>query len=289
MRAFALFTALALAAPGGLRAQEPISVRRPIAPDASIRIHNLVGSTRVIGWDRDSIAVTGSAGGRFYFGASARDAKLGVELPLDEASASPSTLEVRVPRGARVWVKSASAEIEVSEVAGSLDLNSVSGAIRVSGEPREVAVESMDGAVEIAATATWVRAKSASGNLTLRGRAEDVTLSTVSGALTVEGGPFERGRYESVVGDIRFAGQVTPSGSLHFESHSGRIELRVPAAVPLDVEVTTFEGEIRNGLSPSAPRPGRDLRGRELAFATGPGGARITIRNFKGSVVLGSL
>ena len=58
MRPIALpLLALALSAvPAG--AQQRIDRRLAVDPHASIRIFNLAGSTRVTGWDRDSIAVT---------------------------------------------------------------------------------------------------------------------------------------------------------------------------------------------------------------------------------------
>lgn len=281
---------LILGAVGTVSGQTRVEERRWVPPDASIRIHNLVGSTRVIGWDRDTIAVSGTlapGSGRLYLAAGRAGAKLGVELPANENQAGPSHLEIRVPARARVWVKSASAEIEVSDVTGSLDLNSVSGRIRARGKPRDIIVESMDGTVEIAAAAPWVRVKTASGSVTLRGGTGDLVASTVSGTIRVEGGPFQRGRFESVVGDIHFEGRLDPAGSFHFESHSGEIELRLAEAVAAEFEVTSFDGEIENGLSRATPRPGRDLRSKELSFSLGSGGAYVTVRNFKGRVVLG--
>ena len=283
-----LALAAALAAQSTAHAQEQVDVRRAIAGDASVRIQNLVGSTRVVGWDKDSVAVTGTSAGRFYFGANANSAKMGVELPLDAANAEPSHLEVRVPAGARVWAKSATASIEVEGVTGSVDLNSVSGPIRVRGRLREVYVESMDGIVEVRATTPWVRAKTASGPITLSGAVGDAVLTTVSGELRVEGGPFERGRYESVVSDIRFRGTPARTGSFHFESHSGTVEIRLPRDAPVTFEVTTFGGAIENALSPAQPRTGRDLGGRELSFSLGVGGTHFSVRNFKGRVVLGA-
>lgn len=267
-------------------AQSQVNERRPIARDASIRILNLVGSTRVIGWDRDSIAVTGSVAGKFYLAGGAPGAKLGVELPLEEQNPGPSHLEVQVPAKARVWVKSSTADIEVSGVTGSVDLNSVSGRIRVQGNPAEIQVESMDGPVEISVTARWVRAKTASAPITLRGDVSDVAVTSVSGGIAIQGGRFEKGRFESVTGDVRFQGELDRGGSFQFENHSGAIELRLGATASAEFDVTTFAGDIENGLSRVAPHPGPGRQGKELTFAVGDGSAQVSIRNFKGRVAL---
>jgi hypothetical protein len=282
--------ALAVAAlPGGASAQERLDRKAAAAPDGFVKIYNLFGSTRVIGWDRDSIAVSGTVGrdaGSFFMGGDGRATKLGFDSPAQESGARASHLEVRVPAGSRVWVKSASAYIDASGVRGGLDLYSVSGSIRVAGSPSEVYAESMDGDIEIAGSASSLRVKSASGSITLRGRSEDVTASTVSGNIALAGVRTQRGRFESVTGDIRFEGDFDRGASFEFESHSGTIELRVPAGVAADFTVSTLRGEVHNELAEAPLRPAGDLRGKELTFSTGSGGAEVAVRSFKGTVVL---
>lgn len=288
-RAALLLVLLALIAPRGAEAFAQTSVDRriPARPDAPVRIHNLVGSIRITGWARDTIAVTGSVatgGGRFYMGGGEAGAKLGVELPTGAAEKPGSHLEVRVPAGSRVWVKSASATIEVVGVTGGLDLSSVSGDITVRGPTREVRAESLDGDIRIGGPMVWARAKTAGGSVHLEGVVEDLGLSSVSGRLEVTGGPFDRGRFETVTGDIRYSA-APGRGSLDLESHSGTIELRLPAGSPAELSVTSFSGTIENGLSPARPLAAGE-GGRELVFATGIGGADISIRSFKGAVLL---
>ena len=285
--------ALALAAlwaPAVAQGQFQVNRRIAIAPDASIRVLNLVGSIRVIGWDHDSLAVTGSlppyAGKMFYFGGAGRAAKLGVDAPDGAEPPAGSNLMVYVPRGAKLWIKAATADIDVSGFHGSLDLYSVSGVIRVAGAPAQVYAESMDGRVEITGPATWVRAKTASGPITLRGGGEDVAATTVGGTITVDSARITRGRFESVTGDIRFDGDLDRGASVTFESHSGAIELRLPGTVSADFRINEFQGEIVNGLSRDRPRSLRERGGRELTFTVGQGGADVSIRSFKGAILL---
>lgn len=284
--------------PSVLDAQRRIDERRPAAPDGLLRIHNLVGSVRVIGWDRDTVAVTGTLGsGTFYMGVGQGGGKLGVELPTgmlearvdlspEKTSVAGSVLEVRVPRRTRVWIKSASAGIDVDSVVGGLDLYAVGGAIRVRGSPQDIHAESMDGAVDIAVTTPVVRVRSAGGPITLRGAIENASASSVSGAIVVDGVRLQRGRFESVTGEIRWDGEVERGSSLMFESHSGPIVLAVPPQVSAEFDVTAFNADIRNEIARVIPRLGGDLRSRMLTFTLGDGGAQVTVRNFKGTISL---
>ena len=84
----------------------------------------------------------------------------------------PATLEIRVPRNARLWVKSASASIEASGLTGELECSSVDGAIRIEGSLRLVVAESMDGNVNVAGPMGVVRLKGGGGTSPCAGRGE---------------------------------------------------------------------------------------------------------------------
>lgn len=273
-------------------AQERVDRGLAIAPDAYVRVMTMAGDVRIEGWEEDSILVRGTvdAGGEFYMAGSGRSAKLGVSPGARRDSGRPerASLRVKIPRGATVWVKTESADIEVEGLSGGLDALSVTGRIEVRGRLRQVYAESMGGDVTIEASAPTVRAKTAGGSVRFRGEAEDITATTVAGDVAVEVPPVERGRFESVTGDVRFRGSVRRGGSLSFHTHSGRVELAVPADIDADFSVTTIEGEILNDLE-DAEAGGRTPGGaREVAFLRGGGGASVTVQTYSGSVVLQS-
>jgi hypothetical protein len=292
VRLAALAAALtALTAPvAGAQRSPPIRRALPLAPDGSVRVYVLSGRVSVVGGDVDSVIVTGTAPARqpFHMGGGPRGVKLGVWDETATGSVAPADLEVRVPRRARVWVKAGqTADVDVREVTGGLDVNIVAGTVRVRGAPRELNVEAMDGSVEIVGSPAWMRVKTASGAITLRGGSEDVALSSVSGAIRVSGGRVTRGRFENVTGDIRFDAAPDRGGALTFDTHGGLVELRLPRDVAADFEVTTIRGTIENALSTASPVAGRDARGRALSFSIGTTpAATITVRSFKGRVAL---
>jgi hypothetical protein len=267
--------------------------RYAMAPDASIRISGAISNLRIVGWDRDSLVISGTvpAGWRFDGGIASsvngpsRGAKFYVDGATDVFPTS-AALELRVPARARVWAKSGSAEIDVSGVTGGLDLNIVGGSVNVQSTPRELNIESMDGDVRVQAGASWLRVKTATGNVDVRGGSEDAGVSTVSGTVRVNDGRYERGKFETVTGDVVFGGEVGYKGSVDITTHSGAIELRLPPKPNLELDAVTVTGSIENGVTSSRPVKGREGRGMELGFSSGSGDTRVVIRSFKGNVTL---
>jgi Putative adhesin len=270
-----------------------IDRRATVAADASIRLSGAITSLRIVGWDRDSLVLTGTMpeGWRFDGGVVktpagvGRAAKYFIDTPSD-LYPTGAAVELKVPAGARVWAKSGSADIEVSGVTGGLDLNIVGGSVTVSSSPRELNVESMDGNVRVLGGASWLRVKTATGDVEVRGGSEDAGVSTVSGTVRVSDGRYERGKLETVTGDIIYEGEIGYKGSVDLTTHSGRVELRLPPKPNLELDAATVTGTIENGVTSSRPIAGREGRGMELGFSSGTGDTRVVVRSFKGNVVL---
>jgi hypothetical protein len=270
-----------------------IDRRAAMAADASIRLFGAISSLKIIGWDRDSLVVTGTMPKGFLFdggvgsapGVPARGAKFYVESKLD-GYPNGAALEVHVPARARVWAKSGSAVIEVTGVTGGLDLNIVGGSVVVSSAPHELNIESMDGDVRVLAGAAWLRVKTATGDIDVRGGSEDAGLSSVSGAIRIGDGRYERGKFETVTGDMVYGGDIGYKGSVDLTTHSGRVELRLPAKPNVELDAATVTGTIENSVTSSRPIVGREGRGMELGFSSGTGDTRVVVRSFKGNVEL---
>lgn len=267
-----------------------VDTRAPVTPDASIRLFGSFASLRVVGWDRDTLALTGTVpeGTRIdpaFLSPNApmRGAKMYIEVP---AGAEGGALELRVPARVRLWLKSGIADIAVTGVTGALDVNVVGGSITVTGSPRELRAEAMDGTVTVDGAPEWLRVKTASGDAVLRGGAgltADGGVATVSGALRVEGGRYERLRLETVTGAVTFGGALAKGAALDVESHSGDVDLLLRGA-SAELDVAALTGRIENLLTKARPIAGRDGRGMELGTTLDGGAARVTVRSFKGVV-----
>jgi hypothetical protein len=287
-----VFALAALLLPWSASAQQKVNIQRASTPTVSVRLSGAFAAVRVVAWEHDSISLTGGvgAGSRVDGGPNTATGTItGMKFYVEAAEGASivgNKLELRVPRNARVWVKTGSADIDVAGVAGGLDLNIVGGSVRVSGKPRELLVESMDGSVTIGGFVDYARVKTATGDIVMDARVEDATLTTVSGSIRVGEGSVQRGRYESVTGPIVFAADLPRGADARFDTHSGAIELRLPRPGNVEIDAASITGTIENAWTSIRPIAGREGRGMELATSSGMGGARVSIRSFKGNVRL---
>jgi hypothetical protein len=279
-----LLVGLALASPLG--AQQKVSRAIGIAPDASIRITNSAGIIRITGWDQDSLAVIGSlpAGASFFFGGKGQVAKLGVERR-DETVAGPgAVLEIRVPRGAKVYVKSVSAAIEASGLSGELEAVSVGGGIRVDANLKLLVAESMEGNLDVRGANEVTRLKGGNGTITVIGPEGDVLATSVGGPITISAGAVTRAHLETVSGAIGYDGVMSPRGTLEAVTHSGDVTLRLPIDISAEFELESFDGTIDAGFLAKSAGPLKPSKGKPARFVTREGGSNVLVRTFKGSI-----
>lgn len=268
-------------------AQKAVNRGWAVNADGAVKIFNDVGSIRVVGWDRDSVALTGTvaATGTLFGGGSAEGVKMGIETA--RGGANPSDLVIHVPARARVWVRSASASIDVSAFSGALDVSTVSGAARVQGTPSELRAESMNGTLDIAASPAYLRLKTATGGVTWTGSSDDVGITTVSGRVVANAGTVRRARFESIDGEIRFGGSLTGTGAMSIDTHSGNVTLALTKGTSADIEVNARGCDlfgVKQGLQPNALVAGTPKTFYKNIGKPSLGGRTIVVRSYKGYV-----
>jgi DUF4097 and DUF4098 domain-containing protein YvlB len=153
-----------------------------------------------------------------------------------------------VPHGANVKVKTASADTDIVGRLGSLDVNSVSGDVRVQGEVSESAV-----------------LKTVSGDVRLESVGGRVSAQTVSGDVRIgpAGGTIDT---KTVSGDIRC--ESVKDGDVRFSSVSGDIEIGIATGSLVDVDAGSTSGD----LSSEVPLD------REPVYAGANGGGTVVVR-----------
>ncbi len=269
---------------GVLTAQERVAVGRGAARDGTIKITAVAGVIRVAGWMRDSIAVTGTIGTgveRIEVFADDRTARVQAHTPrsvVDVDSTLEVNLEIRVPRGSYVGVRTVTASVEAEGVEGGIDVESETGDIRVlRGGVRNIYAETAGGNVDIAARSKLIRAKTVDGNIGVRNALGFVELATVSGRIDLQGEALSQAELSSVSGDILFDGSFE-RGAFAFsvQTHGGTIELRLPATLVADFDVRVLKGRLENEFGPATGG----------LFSTGRGGPRLDVTSFKGRVRL---
>lgn len=273
------------------QAQRKLNDRRAALPAGFVRIFMLSGQVNVIGWDRDSLVVTGivheTSQEKFMIGTTAQGAKLGIWSE-HEAALQPANITVYVPARSQVWVKTTSATVNVSNVAGGVDVFSVSGNVTVSGAPRALYAETMGGAINSSVSSASARLKTASGAIKSSGSVADLAAISVSGDIHAAPARFGRARFESVDGHIRYYGAVPAASVMEVINHAGAITLVIPARTVADFAFNLYEAELEDEFGIRKRwMLSEGYKAREMTFGLGDGpAARITISSFKGPVYI---
>jgi DUF4097 and DUF4098 domain-containing protein YvlB len=276
----------ALLLAGVAAAQERVDQTRPAAADGLVEIDNPAGSVRVTGWDRNEVSVSGTLGrGAEGIDLQSRGRRTSISVEGHDPHSAKSTLEVRVPAKSHVRIESVDGSFVVAGVTGVVEAENVNGSIAVSGAA-EVDATSVNGGVEVTGASLRARAESVNGPVTVKNAGGSVQASTVNGRLIVAGGRFERVELETVSGALLFEGDLAERASLDAETVSGAVELVLPASIGADFSVSSFSGEIDNGLGPPARDTSRYTSEKELSFSTGKGGASVTIHTLSGDVTI---
>lgn len=172
-------------------------------------------------------------------------------------------LEVDVPRGATVGVESASAEISLSGLAGSMKVRTASGDVRLDGVRGSLELDAVSGDARI----------TANGPLDLRAR-------TISGDVTMHGPRLGRAILQTTSGDVRLDALLQGPGPFEIQTVSG--DATIVGRSGIRVEARTVTGDLRSELpNRRDSAPGRKMLivgdgGTPLAFRSVSGDLRVT-------------
>lgn len=287
-------TLLALVAAVPALAGTPINETKSASAAGTVTIDNLIGSITVEGWDRNEIQLTGSLGEgpeRLEFEVKGDRAEIKVIWPergvgyIDHDD-EDTDLNLKVPMRSSVNASGVNTEIEITGIGGDVDAETVNGSIEIGGSPESVDAETVNGGIKIDASTGEVSAETVNGTIRVTGAEGELEASTVNGTIEISGGPFESCDLSTVSGSLSFRGELTGNDEFSFETHSGEVEIYLPADIEADFEVSTFSGDIDNEFGPKAKRTSKYAPGKELEFSTGSGGPTISASSFSGRVSL---
>jgi DUF4097 and DUF4098 domain-containing protein YvlB len=202
------------------------------------------------------------------------------------------TYNVQAPAATRLDVNSVSGNIKVSDIKGELSVGTVSGNVSVTSAGAIASAKSVSGNVEIinAQGQESLEASSVSGDVTMqRITVRRIDAGSVSGNVKLDEVQCDRAEAHSTSGNIAFDGTLARRGRYELKSFSGEVHLAISGATGFEVEATTFSGDVRSDL-PITIRgnadPNEHKRRRSLNGTYGDGSAILELSTFSGNIVI---
>ena len=285
---------LLLAVAGAAAAGTPINETRKADANARIDVSNIKGAVTVSGWDRNEVAVSGSLGDgakTLAIDGSADHLVIKVEPPDKQGWFSwgadsrmgDTVLDLKVPKGAEMKIEVVSADVALTGVGGRLlDVNSVSGKVRLDSDAKEVEIDSVSGNIDLTGKAERGHLETVSGNIRARGLGGTLKFETVSGDVDAENGDYRELSAGTVSGDINLRGKPTKDARIDVETMSGDVHLYVPSDVSAHLRATTFSGSIRSDFG--TVKDEDHGPGSSLDATTGDGDSRVNLQTFSGDI-----
>ncbi len=278
---------LCVLAPLAVWAGDSIDQSWSVDSDVKVSVENIAGEIEIRGWDRDEVQLTGKLGDsvdELEIDESSSHLQITV-VNRDQRNIDETVLVLRVPEGANVEAIAVSADIEISALDNEkVTGTSVSGDVEVQAKSQWVSLESVSGDVGFRGQTPRISAESVSGDVELSGLSGDVEATTVSGDMEIEVGVMEKGKFETVSGDIQVSTELSPNGRLSAESMSGDVIVSLPAKQSGVFKAQSFSGRISTDFgSVSHAKHGP---GSHLKHAVGNDAAEIRLESFSGNIKL---
>ena len=272
-------------------AAEEVDRTLDAAPDGQVDVSNIAGSITVKGWSRDQVEVTGTLGKKVEELVFERDddtITIKVKVPKRSGRGIDSDLYISVPQNSSIDVSAVSADIDVSDLKGEQELNTVSGDVTTEAAGEDVVAGSVSGDIEVRGESKdgETEANTVSGDVTLFRVAGEVNAESVSGDVIVDEGSFNRVDLSTVNGELIFQSTLRKDGKLSAETVNGDVDVEFVGDVSAKIDVSTFNGRIRNCFGPEATRTSKYTPGWGLNFTEGDGDGRVEISTMNGGVNL---
>ena len=195
-----------------------------------------------------------------------------------------SYCELFIPDKAYLRVETESGRVKAREMGGFVDIRTGSGDIEVVTAKNGVRCKTVSGDIHIENIIGNVDLKTTSGRITIDGIKGSVKADTVSGKIEIEAFSYaEEVEIESISGNIKLYGELSPRGIYEFNSHSGNIEIGIPSDSNFELRVETFSGNIHCNFE---LKISGKIDRKKLQGIVGKGGASLNLSSFSGNIYI---
>lgn len=172
-----------------------------------------------------------------------------VRLPGQSAGTASVDLEVHLPEGVALEMKSASGDVEIEGTLAAVRLISSSGDVKVVRAADRVSVQSNSGDIAIRDfEGSMVTVESKSGDICVDKSRGGLNIRTASGDLSLQDITGPTIMLETISGDIGVKFSEGLSTNCNLRSVSGDIEVQVPDGSSCRVSLSSLSGEVSCGV-----------------------------------------
>lgn len=289
-----IFT-LALVVPSlALAAGEKIDQTVPTGSTPKVVIENMRGKVTVKGWQRNEVRVTGHLDkqtDQFVFDHDDSNIKIVVDAQptsgnWNNGSGEGSDLIIHLPVGASLEAEGFATDFSIDGIIGEIDLDTVSGELRVTGNRSRIDLETVSGDLRISDQEGVVFAESVSGDIDFTGIATRLELDSVQGDINVNNqGNLDEGEFNSVSGDIETKTHTADKTHLEYNAVNGDVDISFLNNINAKIEIDTMNGDIHNHLTDDAAHKQR-WAGSSLVYTVGDGSGDIRISTVSGNITI---
>lgn len=286
--------------------QNETPAEKSLATDSKVNISLCIseGKINVHGWDRDEVRAYVSTGGSnvgFKILQKNKSEKpvwvmvLGLDPnQTSEADAeeclSGDEIELDVPRGATVNIKSRESETKiesigkasVENIGGGIYLNDIAGGIRAETYRGNVTVGNSSGAISLSSSAGNIVAY----NVSPSEIGDIFKAKTINGTITLQEIEHRQMEVGSNSGSIKFTGDLLTGGQYSFGTHTGAMLLQIPEKSSCKISAFfgfgQFSSEIKLENEKKSPTSGA----QNLTAQIGAGEAALNLKTFNGRIII---
>jgi DUF4097 and DUF4098 domain-containing protein YvlB len=257
-----------------------------IERNGAVHLGLISGEIRVIGADRNDVRIVADIE-RGRFETLLSPTRIAVNTRSINNRQGSARYDVTVPYGTRVTASSVSGIIDVRATRGEVSARTTSGTIDIREATERVEANTVSGDIELRNVSGRLRMETTSGEIRVENGSGEVTAESVSGTISLRRSNFEQIRTQAMSGSISYDGNLAPTGTYRFNTHSGSVVLTVPDNVGAVLELETFSGRISTDF-PLVLQPGEGVgrRNRRMEFTLGNGGARVIGGAFSGNITI---
>ncbi len=284
--------------------EEKFEKTESLAADGKVVLSNVAGDIEIMTWKDARVKIDALKVSRANTQAKAKENAAEVKIEVTKEG-STLRIETKYPKRNKFWednsfnvsvdyklwipekasltLKSVSGDIKVDPIGGKCDINSVSGdvdilgaaGLKVSLVSGDLTVTNVGGDAFLKTVSGDIEASNIQGSVESDSVSGDIDLVDVSGARNVKG--------NTVSGDITYKGEIMSQGQYRFKSHSGDVEVLLPANAAFEFAAKTFSGSIDSAFEIKVEG---QISRREIHGTVGGGGASISLTTFSGNIDL---